>query len=283
MNPPDPRSSGLPAATRALRFSCQPETILQEISTGSSTYVHARNLACELAAIAPLHSPVIDEQERLAFFPESGLSFALGEVTGLHAVMIPRPSAPAYSLEIGLPGVSRALSLVAIPECSDMLAFENALLRQNALPITEKELSAWQAVTTASLEMCPCCTASAEARQKEPEKHPLARVLRHATRERHSLLCRLISPHLAFSSWITPEQFRAGNGRLSAVDTGRRGLLEIHIGYVHSLWTLRQKIDGEDYVVLRVFDPLGRLHLEIASPELRLEAVWRELCREREF
>jgi hypothetical protein len=268
-----------PTARRNLRYSGSVPSLLESLTGDLPLYVHARNWLAELATIAPLTGLLIDESDQTAIFPEQGLVIALGQVAAVHGVPLLYGAHQTWALEIAAAGEPRAVSIVAIPEFSDMEHFTRSLHRHPADVLCDAEYRQWREAFAVIPPMCPCCHAAAEERRTNPERNPLARIFWHSIESQLALRCQIISPAMGFSCWLTPKTLEFSKRGLTVLAEGGRSLLEVDVGICHSLQMVCRLIDAEPFTEIHLYDSLGELHLQIAACGWHYEAIWRGLCR----
>ncbi|MGC4013839.1 MAG: hypothetical protein QM755_04880 [Luteolibacter sp.] len=268
----------LPSSEHALRLRPAPEAIFRAITPVKRLYVHARNNGAELAAIQPLGEPLLDEENHVAIFPEGGLNLDLTHLRGVHAVRIDKLLHPATAVEFDFEERSCALSLVALDESADHGPFveDIRILSESTIPLTE--LDRWRAELDPPPCVCPHCSQAADRRILHAARHPLTLILEEATVLHLPLLCRIQSPHLGMVTSLIPGRVKLRSGCIEVIDASGHGLLHIKLEYAHSLWVLPVRIDDETWSAIRVYDMLGQLNLEIATPDPAMERNWRSLC-----
>lgn len=265
-------------ASRSLRFTGSLPSMLQSITLGGPLYVHARNWMVELASIIHLSDLVVDEESNTALFPEAGLHLSLGAVEAVHGVEIDYRSRHALALEIATPGEPRAVSIVAIPNISDLEHFRSCMNHHPSEILREEEYRRWREEFIVLPVICPCCQSAAEERRAHPENNPLTRVFCHAIEENLPLLCRVVSPIFGFSTWLTPKNLQLANGILGAISEDGRSMLEVDFGVCHTLRIVCRLLDDEPFSEINLYDSVGELHLSIAARGWDKEAIWRGLC-----
>jgi len=268
----------LPSADYALRLRPTSEAIFQAVCPIQRLYVHARNTGAELATIQPLGFPLHDEERHTVFFPDGGLNLDLTHLKGVHAVRIDKLLHPAPAVEFDFEERSCALSLVALDESADQGAFVEDLRALAESAITQPELNHWRAELDPPPCLCPHCHQAAERRILHAARHPLTLILEDATVLHLPLLCRIQSPHLSMVTRLIPGRVKLRNGCIEVIDASGHGLLHIKLEYAHSLWVLPIHLDGERWSAIRVYDMLGQLNLEIATPDPAIERNWRSIC-----
>lgn len=268
------------AARRSLRFKGSIPALLENVAGSGPLYVHARNWMAELATILPLGGMVTDEEERTAMFPEQGLLLALGEVEEVHGVTIEYRSRQALALEFATRGEPRAVSIVALPNISDMEHFTRCIHRHPADILREEDYRKWREEFIVRPYICPCCTAASEERRADPERNPLARIFCHAIETRLALRCNVASSAIGFCAWLTPQSLQFSDGVMGAIGIDGKSMLELDFGICHSMHIARREIDNEAFSEISLYDSLGGLHLQIAARGWQHEAVWRGLCGE---
>jgi len=269
-----------PVGRRSLRFTGPFNGILQELTGIGPLYVHARNWLAELAAIIPLTGMAVDESGNTAIFPEDGLVISLGEVEEVHGVTINYQKRQALALEFATPGEPRGVSIVAIPNISDMESFTRCLHRHPAEIVREDEYERWREKFMVRPAICPCCMAAMEERRENPERNPLTAIFQHAIAEGLELRCEIISPSMGLSTWLAPRGLQFSNGLTGLIGSDNKAMLEVDYGMCHSLRIARQVMDGEVFSEICLYDSIGQLHLKIAARGAKHEGFWREICGE---
>ncbi|MFD0894146.1 hypothetical protein KBB96_02600 [Luteolibacter ambystomatis] len=268
----------LPSADHVLRLRPAPEAIFQAIAPIHRLYMHARNIGAELAAIQPLGMPLLDEDSGSVFFPEGGLNLDLTHLKGVHAVRIDKLLHPAPAVEFDFEERSCALSLVALDESADYGPFVEDLRALGESAIPHAELNRWRSELDPPPCLCPHCSQAADRRVLHATRHPLTLILEEASVLHLPLMCRIQSPHLGMVTRLIPGRAKLRNGCIEVIDASGHGLLHIKLEYAHSLWVLPIRIDGEPWSAIRVYDMLGQLNLEIATPDPAIERNWRSIC-----
>ncbi|MES2440883.1 MAG: hypothetical protein V4584_17590 [Verrucomicrobiota bacterium] len=266
------------ATRRALRFTGPVPSLLQSVASGGPLYLHARNWMAELASIVTLSGMVTDEDEKSAFFPEEGLQLSLGAVEAVHGVEIEYRTRQALALEIATHGEPRSLSVVAIPNISEMDHFTRCLNHHPADILLEEEYQQWRDGFIIRPVICPCCQAAADERRAFPERNPLTRIFCHAIEQELELRCSLISPVIGFTTWLRPKNLQLSNGILGVIAEDGKSMLEIDFGVCHTLRILCRLVDDEPFTEMNLYDSLGHLHFKIAARGWGHDRVWRGLC-----
>jgi hypothetical protein len=273
----------LPAAGRSLRFSGPVENLLEDISNGDRLYIYQRNRLCELAIITSLGNPVYDRSQGHLLFPENALVLSLPAVDFVHGVTVQQGGTLAYVLEFAMKGEPRAICIAAIPDVSNVERFGIVMARHPSTILTAKEFEQWQKSAAVPHPVCPCCEHEAKRRREHPEDHPLTAIFNHALTNRVPLHCNLESPHRTFSTWILPRDLHHRSGILGIVSDDEHALLEIDLGLIHSMDIRQQKVDGQQFAVLKLYDSVGTLHFTICSLEPEMEGIWRGFCQRNWF
>lgn len=271
-------NSPLPAIGESLRLLPLPQEVFRAVAPIQRLYVHTRNVGAELAAIQPLGSAIFDDDEPLAFFPESGLNVDLSELVAIYASRIDKLVKPALGLEFDFQNSANALSLVALDESPEEGQLAHKIHTMGDTTLSATDLTDLRRELDPPRCLCPHCREAADRRVEFAASHPLTALLQDAMECRMPLLCRLQSPHLGMVSWMVPGRVSVRDGRIEMIDSGGHGLLQVKLEFAHSLWVLPVRMDGEAFSVIRVFDMLGNLNLEIATPDPKIEMRWREFC-----
>lgn len=265
-------------ARRTLRFTGPAPSLLQAVASGGPLYVHARNWMTELAAIVPLSEMVSDEDGKSVFFPENGLHLSLAAVEAVHGVEIDYRTRQALALEIATHGEPRTLSVVAIPNISEMEHFTRCLNHHPADILREDQYQQWRDEHIIRPMICPCCQAAADERRSYPERNPLTRMFCHAIEQELELRCSLISPVVGFTTWLKPKNLQLANGILGVIADDGKSMLEVDFGVCHTLRIVCAMMDGERFTEMILFDSLGNPHFKIAAREWEMDAAWRSMC-----
>lgn len=276
MRPPDQ----FQVARHALRFTGSFPSILTGIAKGGPLYVHARNWMAEMASIVPLTGMVVDEQENSVFFPEEGLHLSLEAVEAVHGVEIDCRDTRALALEIATPGEPRSVSIVAVPNISDLGHFTGCLNHHPADFVSEEDYQQWREGFIVRPSVCPCCHSAAEERRSFPERNPLTRIFCDAIDRNIDLRCGIVSPVLGFTTWITPGSLQFSNGMLGIIARDGKSMMEVDPGVCHTLKIVCRLIDDEPFSEINLYDSLGELHFKIAARGWDKEATWRGLCQD---
>lgn len=263
---------------RTLKFNGPLPSLLQGVAGGGPLYVHARNWLAELAAIVPLTGMVTDESENSLFFPEQGLHLSLGAVQAVHGVVIDYRTRQALALEIATRGEPRTLSVVAIPNISNMEHFTRCLDHHPAEILREEDYQQWREEFITHPMLCPCCEASAAERRSQPERNPLTRIFCHAIEHGLDLRCHLISRVAGFTTWLRPKNLQLSNDMLGVIAEDGKSMLEVDPGVCHMLRIVCRVVDDEPFTEILLYDALGDLHLTISARGWDKDAVWRGLC-----
>lgn len=265
---------------RNLRFNGPMPSLLQSLTGGGPLYIHARNWMAELATIKPLTALWIDEETGAAHFPEQALSLDLGEVAEIHGVPLDYRANQALALEFATRGEPRSVSIVAIPNISDMDHFTRCLHHHPAEVIDEQEYQSWRNGFVVQPTICPCCQAAADERRAHAETNPLSRIFYRAIDQALPLYCNVVSPVVGLGSWLTPQSLQFSNGVLGAIGGDGRSMLEVDFGMCHTMRVVCRLVDDEAFSEISLYDSLGTLHLKISARGWEHEAAWRWLCEE---
>lgn len=263
---------------RTLKFNGPLPSLLQGVSGGGPLYIHARNWLAELAAIVPLGDMVSDEAENSLFFPEQGLHLSLAAVEAVHGVTIDYRSRRALALEIATRGEPRTLSVVAIPNISNMAHFTRCLDHHPAEILGEEEYRQWRDEFIVRPVLCPCCEAAVEERRSQPERNPLTRIFRHAIAHGLDLRCSVVSTAAGFTNWLRPGSLQLSHGMLGVIAEDGKSMLEVDLGICHLLRIVCRVVDDEPFTEMRLYDSLGETRLVISARGRDKDAVWRGLC-----
>ena len=266
---------------RSLRFTCPLAPLLESVATGGPLYVHARNWLAELAAITPLTGIVIDDEEKVALLPEVGLQISLKSIEAVHGVEIRHRESQVLAVEMATRGEPRSISIAAIPRMSDMDHFIGALRGHPSETLREEEYQQWRNDFIIRPKMCPCCAAAAEERRAAPENNPLTRIFCSAIGEKRALRCSIVSPHFSFATWLAPKSLQFSGGVIGVIAEDGKSMLEVDTGLCYLLKIVRRRFDGESFTVLKVYDSMGILQLEISTHGWEAERSWHELCQGR--
>lgn len=263
---------------RTLRFTGPVTSLLQGVTHASPLYVHARNWMAELASIVPLSGMVTDEEEKSVFFPEEGLHLSVKAVEVVHGVEIEYRNRQALALEIATHGEPRTLSVVAIPNISEMEHFTRSLNHHPADILMDGEYRQWREEFIIRPVICPCCKAAADERRAFPEHNPLTRIFCHAIEHQMDLRCSLVSPVIGFTSWLRPKELQLSNGILGIIAEDGRSMLEVDFGICHTLRIVCRLLDDEPFTEICLYDSLGSAHFRIAARGWDKDALWRSMC-----
>lgn len=259
------------------RFRDSVPALFQSITCGGPLYLHTRNWMAELAAIVDPGDPVIDDHEDSVLLPEAGLQLSLPAVEVVHGVGINYQSRRALALEFATFGEPRSLSIVAIPNISNLGYFRKCMELHHSEVLSEGEYQAWRNDFMVRPSLCPCCAGAAEMRREDSESHPLTRIVCEAIERNLPLRCQMVSEVLGFSRWITPKNLRFSEGILGVIADDGKSMLEVDLGMCHSMRIVRRRIDDEAFSEINLYDSLGLLHLRISARGWDREAVWRGL------
>ncbi|BCU78166.1 hypothetical protein [Luteolibacter sp. LG18] len=271
-------SSPFASTHQVLRLRPVPSAVFDLLSPIQRLYLHARNTGAELAAIQSLGIAAMDEDGKTALFPEGGLNLSFERLAAIHAVRIDKLVRPALAVEFDFQDRANGLSVVALDESPDGGGFVESLHALTEARITAADLTQWRSDLDPPPCLCPHCSQAAERRLAHAASHPLTAILEEAVVLHLPLLCRLQSQHLGMVTNLIPGRVKIRDGCIETIDASRHGLLQIKLEYAHSLWVLPIRIDGETWSAIRVYDMMGQLNLEIASPDPALEARWRLIC-----
>lgn len=267
-----------PEPSHCFRFNEPSERLFLAIGGESPLLIHATNPMAGLAGIMPLGEMVGSEDGRTLFFPDAGLEIALDRIDAMHGIELPTEDGSTLSIEFALRGDPRALAIAAIAPHENADLFRRRLLALRFTSIDPLIYRKWSRAHTQHPVMCPCCSAAAAKRRANPAGNPMAGMFEQAVVRSTPLRCTLISRSCGFTSWLLPSDLSCGNGRLELTGNGGSSLLDFDPGICHSLSITRQRLDGEHFSVMRLFDSKGEAHLEIATPGWQAEADWRALC-----
>jgi hypothetical protein len=185
------------------RVDAPAASVLNDLSTDTPLYIHARNWMAEMATITALTECLIDEESQIAYFPEQGLHLSLDSIECLHTIAIEHRSRASLALEIATHGEPRAVSIAAIPHLSDLPAFTASLAEQPFHALSPESYDQWRESHLIRPAICSCCADAAEERRQRPESNPLTRIFCNAIEEGLLFHSRLTSPAFRFSKAAT--------------------------------------------------------------------------------
>ncbi|MES2997026.1 MAG: hypothetical protein V4733_09485 [Verrucomicrobiota bacterium] len=260
------------------RFDCPAAPLAALIPVGAQACVQVANRIAGLGVMLTLHDLTPDDTRRFLSFPENGLHFAPEEVTAIHGIDLHGSACTAFSLEFAIAGEPRAVSIALTPQESGQRTVQEHLIAFAAGEIDETEYDRWHDENQATAKMCPCCLETANHRRANPRATPLARILRCAAAHKTALRCSILAPEYGFSTWLTPGTTICRNGRIEVASWHEPAVLEIDPGACHSYWIGTERLDGEWFTTMRVFDSHGCPHLQISARGRSHTARWEPFC-----
>lgn len=271
----------LPTPTQSLHYPQEPIQLLDDLATLGDVHVHFRTRSSSLESVLPLGMSIHEEDEGLLFFPECNLSLRSSLLQEVHASQVAIAGGRELALEMDFLSAPNGVSISTHRRC-DQERFRRVLLHHPYTIACRREIEQKRIEDSPPPCMCNRCAAIAKARRESPEKHPLTLILRHAEQEQVSLLCRIDASHGGFSQWLTPASLTTRHGVITIADESNQTRLHVNLGFAHSLWVVKTKIDGDAYSIVRVFDSLGHLSVELAAPNPNLVWLWEQICETAE-
>lgn len=250
------------------------EGLYESLASLGEGYLMVSNYGVDMARRHTDLSGMILDGSESVLWPELGVSMNRNILSGVYTFADSTLSAPAIECDFDF--TPSGVSFYFLPDYCKRSNFSELIDAYQVGRISMNQLTSQRIERMPVFNTCPCCKDREKRIIANIENHPISQVLKDLAKKGMEAEFKIMSDHVHMHAKWCPQEICYVDGQINVISD--MNILRVKASMIHGMRVFKRSKARQDYSVLRCYNSLGELMVELSAPGLEYEKLWNAMC-----